>query len=110
MNFVVNNLVWKLEFVNPFDAVLYRSNGSKTVGVTDRNTLTVYISNDLQGKFLHKVITHEIVHTAIYSYYIDLTIEQEEILADIIASFGREIFNIADDIFRRINLCYQTSF
>lgn len=33
---------------------------------------------------------------------IDLTIEQEEIVADLIATFGREILAHADEVFRNI--------
>jgi hypothetical protein len=37
-----------------------------------------------------------------FSYNIDLTLEQEEILADLIATYGQEIVHITNLVFKRI--------
>ena len=104
MTFVVNNILWRIEFVKPNSSLLLRSDGSRTVGVTDRRTHMVYISNSLSGSFLHKVLCHEIVHTAICSYDVDLTIEQEELVADLIATYGEEIIDTANRLFERLRM------
>lgn len=37
-----------------------------------------------------------------FSYNIDLSIEQEELLADLMATYGQEIIHITNGIFKRI--------
>ena len=57
---------------------------------------------DLQDNFLKKVLCHEIVHAAMFSYNVDLTLEQEELIADLIATYGQEIIDITNTIFSKI--------
>ena len=100
--FECNGKVWDLVFVEPHSAYLNRSDGSKTVGVTDNNTKTVYLSNLLYGKFLDKVLCHELVHVASFSYDCSIDIETEEIIADFMSLYGREIIYLADDLMKSI--------
>lgn len=51
---------------------------------------------------MRKVLCHEITHAAMFSYDILLTAEQEELLADLIATYGEEIIYTTNQIFRRI--------
>lgn len=37
---------------------------------------------------LKKILCHEITHAAMFSYNVDLSIEQEELVADLIATYG----------------------
>lgn len=37
-----------------------------------------------------------------FSYNIELSIEQEELLADLIATYGQEIINMTNSIFNRL--------
>lgn len=37
-----------------------------------------------------------------FSYNVDLRIEQEELVADLIATYGEEIVDITDEIFKKI--------
>lgn len=100
--FRMNDVLWKIVFVGQNDKMLYRSDGSKTVAVTDISTHIVYISDAIRGKFLQKVLRHEIVHCAMASYNVELSIEQEELIADLIATYGEEIISVADDLFMRL--------
>lgn len=104
MDFVINGLKWDVIFVNSKSNLLRRSDGSFTFGVTDRTKLLIALSEDLKGKFLLKVITHEICHASMWSYGIDLSVEQEELIADLIATYGSEIITIANKIFERLRL------
>lgn len=101
--FEINGVSWDLRIVPPDSKDLERSDGSLTYGVTDRSIQTVYIANNLFLSFRWKVLCHEIVHAAMYSYNVFLTVEQEEIVADLIATYGREIIDTADSIFYRLN-------
>lgn len=37
---------------------------------------------------MKKVLSHEITHAAMFSYNISLSMEQEELLADLVATYG----------------------
>lgn len=82
--------------------MIYRSDGSLSVASCDDTTKTIYVSNELQGEFLKKVLCHEITHAAMFSYNVDLTIDQEELLADLISTYGNEIIYITNKVFKKI--------
>jgi hypothetical protein len=60
------------------------------------------MSNNLSQKYMERVLCHELTHAAMFSYNIELTLEQEEILADLIATYGQEIVHITNLVFKRI--------
>lgn len=102
MNFYVNGNVWKLEFVNPNDEVLINDEGIYTLGVTDNNVKTVYINNRLNSYMYRKVLSHEITHVVIFESGINFDRDTEEIIADFIASYGTDVINIIDSVYRQI--------
>lgn len=102
--FYINNELWRVLRVPPRFYKLYRSNGSLSVASCDDETKTIYLNELLQGKFLRKVLIHEITHAAMFSYNINLTIDQEELLADLIATYGDEIINITNKVFTKMKM------
>ena len=56
----------------------------------------------LDEQMLWKVLCHEITHAAMFSYNILLTIDQEELLADLVATYGYEIIEITNKVFSKI--------
>lgn len=62
----------------------------------------IYINDELDIYMLKKVLCHEITHAAMFSYNVNLSIEQEEIIADLVATYGQEIIHITNLIFNRI--------
>lgn len=100
--FKINNITWYVKFVPSYDDSLRRSDGSIAIGMCDNNAKTIYINETLSGKLLKKVLCHEITHAAMFSYDIDLTLEQEEVVANLIASYGEEIVQITDTIFNKL--------
>ena len=102
MNFVLNGVEWTVVFVSPLNDKLRRSDGSYTVGATEIPTRTVYLADNLHPVFKWKVLCHEIVHCAMASYGIYLTIDQEELIADLIATYGKEIIQTTDRVFARL--------
>ena len=100
--FLINNVYWKLAFVAPHFPLLQRANGEFTIGACDNLTRTIYINELLQGDLLKKVLCHEIVHAAMFSYNVDLTIEQEQLVADLISTYGEEIIYITNKIFNKL--------
>ena len=100
--FLINNIYWKLAFVSPDYPLLRRVSGDFSIGACDNLTRTIYINETLKGKLLKKVLCHEIVHAAMFSYNVDLTIEQEELIADLISTYGQEIIYITNKIFTKL--------
>ena len=89
-------------FVSPGHHYLIRSDGSVALGVCDDNTKTIYIDDTLDKHLMHKVLTHEIAHAAMFSYNVELSPCQEEVVAILIDTFGHEIIATADQIARYI--------
>ncbi len=77
-------------------------NGLFTIGMCDDITKTIYLADTLKGKMLKKVLCHELVHCAMFSYNVHLEKEQEELLADLIATYGSEILYITNKIFKKL--------
>ena len=94
--------VWRIFFVSAQHPMLLTNDGTYTLGVCDDNLKSIYISLGLSKYKLYKVLCHEIVHAAMFSYNINMSIEQEEMVADLIATFGVEILNNTDKIFKDI--------
>jgi hypothetical protein len=102
MDFIINNILWRVIYINPADRIFTKSDGTKTVGVTDNNTNTIYIANNLFPSFREKVITHEVCHACMFSYGVDIDLDTEEFICNFLADYGREIVDISDHIFRNI--------
>lgn len=100
--FNINGINWAIVLTSPNHPKLMRSDGSYTVGACDNDTKTIYLSELLQNNFLRKVLCHEITHAAMFSYGVILSIDQEELLADLIATYGEEIIAVTNKIFRKI--------
>ncbi len=100
--FEINGIQWYIKLVPPTDETLYRDDGSLTIGMCDRDIQTIYINITLRGRKLKKVLCHELVHAAMFSYGIQLNVDQEEIIADIIATYGQEIINITNTLFTKL--------
>lgn len=104
--FKINGEEWHVEAVPADSLNLRRANGEYAPGVCDDRLRTIFLSSGLSLVFLKKVLCHEIVHAAMFSYNVYLTIEQEELMADLIATYGEEIIKITDTVFKKIKGAY----
>ena len=100
--FEINGIWWKLYFVSSNDPMLFRSDGSLTLGACDNEINTIFINKELDDELFKKVLCHEIVHAAMFSYGVKLSLYREELLADLIATYGQEIIQITNEIFSMI--------
>lgn len=100
--FTINGQEWYIKFVPPYDEIFRINNREFTIGVCDGEERIIYIANNLRGYLLKKVLCHEIVHAAMFSYDVWLNYEQEELLADLIATYGEEIIYITNKIFKKL--------
>ena len=99
----INGITWYMIRVRSDSPTLMRSDGSITVGMCDRETQTIYISDALHGRFLRKVLLHEICHSAMFSHGIDMSVDQEELFCDLLATYGDEIIAITDSVFKALS-------
>ena len=100
--FSINGEEWQIVAVPSNYYKLYRSDGTLSMAACDDNDKIMYVSNLLSGAFLKKVLCHEITHAAMFSYDVNLTVDQEELIADIIATYGDEIIYITNKVFRKM--------
>ena len=106
--FYMNGLHWNIRWTNSADPILIDRTGSLTVAVTDSDTMTIYLSNELRGSFLTTVVLHELSHAMMISYgYLEQIhryckkrhwVDMEELIANLIAQQAKEIFQRAYDI------------
>ena len=92
----INGEDWSIILVSPIDPNLQRSDKTYALGVCDDYLKTIFINKELSQKYIEKVLCHELTHAAMFSYNIELTLELEEILADLIATYGQEIVYITN--------------
>lgn len=105
----INGEEWRIVLVSPTHPALFMSNGKLTIGSCDDNTKTIYINNQLNNRMIRKVLCHEITHACIFSYNVDLDLAQEELLADLVATYGQEIIQETNKIFCRLKEIRETS-
>ena len=92
--------LWKVELTSPNNPILYDH-----LGVTDPNTMTVYLSDELTDDETTKVLLHELGHCAIFSFGLYDQIHTfvkpqywayaEDWICNFVADWGRYIFESA---------------
>ena len=100
--FLINGIYWKISFVTPNFPLLRRPNGDFSIGACDNLTRTIYLNQTLYGALLKKVLCHELTHAAMFSYGVNLSIEQQELIADLISTYGEEIVYTTNKIFAKL--------
>ena len=100
--FSINGIEWRIVWVNPNSADLMRSDGSITVGMTDWQSKSVYLSKALRGAFLRSVMAHELCHCFCFSYDVYMPIDEEERLADWISLYGSDLVYLLDDLMNTV--------
>lgn len=100
--FNINGIDWGIKLVSPNHPKLKRTDRTYALGSCDNTTKLIYISDIIPEYKIKKVLCHEITHAAMFSYDINITIDQEELIADLIATYGEEIISITNKIFQKI--------
>lgn len=97
--FLINGELWRVIFVDPRHPALLKPNGDFAIGACDDFSKTIYLSKNLSGNYLKQVLCHEITHAIMFSYNIEMPLQQEELFAEIMATFGEEIVKITNALF-----------
>lgn len=103
MKFMMNGIEWNVYKVPAYSDMLRRSDNSYAVGMCDLPKRSIFLCDKLKGQFLRKVFIHEVAHSAMFSYGIEMSVEQEEMFCDLIATYGDEIIGIVDNMFRLLS-------
>lgn len=100
----MNGTLWRIKFVSQGSPTLIDRTGKSTVATTDARTHYIYLSDELEGDFLVRVLIHELGHCAMISFrllddihrmvYPEYWIEAEEWLCNYLADYGLKIFSI----------------
>lgn len=98
MDITINRSKWRIWRVNGNAKILMRSDGVYTLGVADNNTKSIYIKSGISDSLFDKVLCHELTHAYAFEYGYFLDIETEEIVADFISLYGRQIIYMTDEI------------
>lgn len=102
LTFVINGIGWQVKIVPPTYPALLMNYDSFTLGCCDNTTKTIFIADGLDERKFYKVLGHEVTHAAMFSYNVLLTEDQEELLADIISTYGNEIVAVTNKVFKKI--------
>lgn len=78
--------------VSPSHPMLLTPWKTHALGVCDKTTQTIYIDKTLPRYKIKDVLYHEIVHAMMFSYGVDLTYDEEELVAEWTGTYGDEVF------------------
>lgn len=91
-----------------YDPVLIDRTDQYRLATTDPSTCRIYLADSLDGLLLETVLIHEIGHALLVSYNLlysihmvvmpEKWIEAEEWLCNFIATYGREVFEVASGL------------
>ena len=98
---VINGDVWRPQVVDPGDPRLRDRTGSARIATTDPSTRRVYLSRELRGPFLDRVLLHEAAHCAMVSCGLleglhrivpeESWVDVEEWACNFLANYGGEV-------------------
>lgn len=97
-----NGETWRLFIVSPNHPMLQCLDGTYALGSCDDIVKGIFIREGLSRRKFKKVLCHELTHAAMYSYNVVLSMEQEELLADLMATYGQEIIKKTNQVFKQI--------
>jgi len=101
---IINGVRWRVRLVSPAHPMLLTPHKTHALGVCDKVTQTICIDETLSPQLLKEVLCHELVHAFMYSYDIDLSYNEEEIVATLMGEYGDDILEMTDAIYDGIKV------
>lgn len=101
---IINGVRWRVRLVSPAHPLLLTPWLTHAYGVCDKITQTICVDKTLSPQKLKEVLCHEIVHAFMFSYDIDLSYDEEEIVAELISQYGEDIIYKANAIYNGIKM------
>ena len=101
---IINGVRWGVRLVSPSHPMLLTPWKTHALGVCDKVTQTIYIDKTLSARKIKEILCHEIVHAFMFSYAIDLTYDEEEMVAELMATYGNDIVKQTNAIYNGIHM------
>ena len=101
---IINGVRWGVRLVAPAHPMLLTPWRTHALGVCDKTTQTIYIDKTLRPSRVKEVLCHEIVHACMFSYAVDLSYEEEEMVAELMSKYGNEIIQLSNRIYNGIKM------
>ena len=101
---IINGVVWRVRLVSPAHPLLLTPWKTHSLGVCDKVTQTICVDKTLPPQLLKEVLCHEIVHAFMYSYMIDLSYKEEELVAELMSQYGEDILLETNAIYNGIRM------
>ena len=101
---IINGVRWRVRLVSPAHPLLLTPWKTHALGVCDKVTQTICIDETLSPQSLKEVLCHEIVHAFMFSYMIDLSYSEEELVAELMSQYGEEILETTNIIYDGIRM------
>ena len=101
---IINGVRWRVRMVSPSHPMLLTPWRTHALGVCDKTTQTIYIDKTLRSSRVKEVLCHEIVHACMFSYAVDLSYEEEEMVAELMSKYGNEIIQLSNRIYNGIKM------
>ena len=101
---IINGVRWRVRLVSPAHPLLLTPWQSHALGVCDKVTQTICVDETLSPQSLKEVLCHEIVHAFMFSYMIDLSYSEEELVAELMSQYGEEILETTNIIYDGIRM------
>ena len=101
---IINGVRWRVRLVSPAQPMLLTPHKTHALGVCDKVTQTICIDETLSPQQLKEVLCHEIVHAFMFSYAVDLTYDEEEMVAELMTDYGEEILEKTNIIYNGIKM------
>lgn len=101
---IVNGVRWWVRLVSPAHPMLLTPWKTHALGVCDKVTQTIYIDKTLSPHQLKETLCHELVHAFMFSYAVDLSYNEEEMVAELMAKYGEDIIKKTNVIYNGIKM------
>lgn len=101
---IINGVRWRVRLVSPAHPLLLTPWKTHALGVCDKVTQTICVDKTLSPQLLKEVLCHEIVHAFMYSYMIDLSYSEEELVAELMSQYGEDIIQVSNAIYNGIKM------
>lgn len=101
---IINGVRWRVRLVSPAHPLLLTPWKTHALGVCDKITQTICIDKTLSPQQLKEVLCHELVHAFMFSYEVDLSYNEEELVAEIMTEYGDDILAETNAIYNGIKM------
>ena len=101
---IINGVRWVVRLVSPAHPMLLTPHQTHALGVCDKTTQTICIDETLSPQKIKEVLCHEIVHAFMFSYMVDLTYDEEELVAELMTEYGEDILKKTNAVYNGIKM------